>query len=107
MNLEKSQPQYTILPKERELLLRICDEDLRAVNWLYQIRAIAHKSQDVPYVAILEYLVKNKITGYNFIHFIEVEHERSPVNAVAKLRKLVFKDYKVRKLFAKGRKTNY
>ena len=104
---QKTQDQISILPMERDMILRIMDGNLQVGPWIYQMRAIWHTAQDIPWFEMLQYLIKERITGSEFLVWMETKQGRSPVNAVSFLRQKALKDYKKRNLFAVGRKTKY
>ena len=93
------QPSISMI--ERDLIFRISDEKMQIINWIFQLRSVAFKAEKVPWVECLKYLVLNKMTGNRFIHWIEIEQDRSPVNAVSWLRQKVYSDWQKRAIIAK------
>lgn len=104
---KKTDAQISILPIERDLILMVADGNMQVLPWIYQFRSIWHKAQDIPWLDILKYLIKERITGNEFLVWMEVKQKRSPVNAMAFLRQKVFNDHKKKNIFAQGRKANY
>jgi hypothetical protein len=94
------QPSVSMI--ERDLSLKIANDNMIVVQWLFQLRTVAFRAQAVPYIECLKYLVLNKITGSRFIHWMEIEQERSPVNAISWLRQKVYSDWQKRSIIAKG-----
>lgn len=97
----------SVTQRERDLVFEVSHGVPQALNWIWQFRALWHRAQDIPYFEMLEWLRKQKIVAHKFVQWIEIEHDRSPVNAVSYLRKQIFKDHKKRDVFAKGKRAKY
>jgi hypothetical protein len=61
----------------RQLMLRICDGDMRIPPVLYQLYHYRRRHE------IFEWIVKHRITGAQFVAWLQGVHENSPMTLAA------------------------
>jgi hypothetical protein len=64
-------------PIRRQMMLKIADDDLRTLRYLYVFDQFVHCD------AILQWIIRNELVGKKFLEWIEGEYAGSPLRAGA------------------------
>ena len=90
------QVQNSITPEERELCFTVADGHHGILMKIYDLRILCERSRRLPYIEILKWLVKSKITGQNFMEYLIKQNDNSMLVLAKRVRAKIFSDHKLR-----------
>lgn len=97
---KRKSARVAVTNEERDLVFAIAEGLPELIHIIGQIRIISIDAQNVGYMEILRYLVREKLTGLNFWGWFREKHDGSVLRAIAFIRMKVHSDFAVRKIYA-------
>lgn len=99
---EKSPPEIT--SEERFLVFEVAQGNPDIIRTIAHIRIICLDAKDTGfqgYIDILKWLNRNRIRGFELLHWIREKHENSLLRTIAFVRMKVHSDFGIKKIYAK------
>ena len=98
---EREEHKTAMTPYERDLILSVMDGSQEALMPIYHMRVVCLLSRELDFIQIMRWLFKERIIGLTLVHWFK--GKEGSVNAVAHIRKALFKDIFARGVFSKGK----
>ena len=100
--MDQKQPGRQLTDEQRDLIFAVADCSQPVIYKLYEMFAACKVSMMLDFTSSLKWLVKNKITGQDFLTWFSEKQKGSVLQALSYIRKEHFNDVKCRPIYGKS-----